>query len=805
MSKSPPRSINRTALAVAVANALAVNVALAADDGALDEIIVTATKRSQSLQEVPLAVTAVSAAQLENKQITNILSIEKVIPGLTVRIAGNNPQAVVRGAGSAGTSDTAVPFYVNGMYLPHTGQALAGFIDLERLEALRGPQGTLFGRNTFGGLVNFITKKPDMDGFDFGVAVSAGEYSLQKLEGFVNIPLGEKVAVRVTAADEKRDPFVKNVVNPQAGLKDSDYSYVRAQIQFEPTDDLTINLSTSYWKDTGNGNLSWGYKVRGVPLSHDDPMVFDQVNGYLDPRAGVAIGCADGDRAGGDWAAGNVCDGGPTIVDGVHTIDYEVTPWREGEDKSIMLDVNWEVADHIVTFKAASFDYKYFSLNDVDFSPVVSWADGEHVRSKNHQMDLTISSMTDSPLQYTVGAYLYDSQSDDNRYAYLFSSLVESWTGYIGATPQMPMWGYWMTEGYGGTKSGAVYGQADYALTDKLNITAGLRYTEDDRLSVGSNPLETPDWDSWPDVFPNQDSRRFDISNPTVPVWDYTGAVPESGKESHTDWRLGASYHINDDVMLYGSAATAYIAGAIDAVSKKLLSPQENETIELGVKATMLDGDLRLNATIYSAKYEGFSTTVFDIPVDGGPPLARQVFGGSIKSTGLEVEGYWSVSDNFEIDFNLSHDRSEYDRFDVASRTVTDGVDFIDPSGQGWWVMDGKDTPFSPDWTIGFGLNYTMDLGDKGTLAPRLDGYYNTGYHTAREQTFFTEQDAYTKFDVSVNWQSADGTYTAKAYVINATDEIISTMTDISPAPPYVAYSDYQAPRHWGVRFGYNF
>jgi iron complex outermembrane receptor protein len=196
---------------------------------------------------------------------------------------------------------------------------------------------------------------------------------------------------------------------------------------------------------------------------------------------------------------------------------------------------------------------------------------------------------------------------------------------------------------------------------------------------------------------------------------------------------------------------------------------------------------------------------VFDIPVDGGPPLARQVFGFSIKSSGLEVEGFWTVSENFEIDFNLSHDQSKYDRFDVASRTVTDGVDFIDPTGQGWWIMDGKDTPFSPDWTVGFGLNYTMHLGNAGTLTPRLDGYYNTGYQTAREATFFTKQDAYTKFDVSVNWESADGTYTAKAYVINATDEIIMTMTDISPAPPYVAYSDYQAPRHWGVRFGYNF
>jgi iron complex outermembrane recepter protein len=795
---------NKSTLAVAIAHALTVNVAIAQEQKLMEEVLVSATKREQNLQDIPLAVTAVSGEDLVKMQITNVLSLEKVVPGLSIRSAGNNPQAIIRGAGSAGTSDTAVPFYINGMYLPHTGQALASFVDIERVEGLRGPQGTLFGRNTFGGLINIITKSPDIDDFSYGVAATAGDYDLRKFEGYVNVPIGDTMAFRLTAADETRDPFVENVVNSSAGLKDSDYTYARAQFKFAPTDTLSINLTASHWKDTANGNLSWGYKPLGVPLDRNDPTKFDQINGYLDPRAASYTGCPDGDRAGGDPTSGNICNGDAYIVDGEFTIDYDFTPQREAKETAYYLNVNWEVANHNLTLNAASFDYEYQSLNDVDFSSVESVADGEWVKSNNKQIDVTLSSLGDGPLHYTLGAYLYDSQGSDNRYAYLYASLQESWSGYAGATPETPSWAYWLTEGYGGTESKAIYAQADYDITDKLTLTAGARYTNDDRASTGSNPLDQPNWDLWP-AFANEDERIFDASNPSVPKFDYSGAATEQADESHTDWRLGGQYQMNDDLMFYGYMATAYIAGSIDSTSKDLLDPQENETIELGVKATLFDNSLRLNTAVYSAEYEGFTTTVFEIFGEGGVPVAKQVSGGSIESYGLEVEGFWDVSENIVVDFNIAYDKSTYDEFNVASRTGTDNVDFIDAGGNGWYIMDGKETPFSPEWTIGAGLSYHIDLREFGALTPYIRAYYNSGYQTAREATFFTEQDAYTKIDLSLNWVSSNGDFTVAAYVNNATDEVINTSTDISPAPLFIAYADYSDPRNYGVRFGYNF
>lgn len=802
LNKSMIFSGKRTVIALAVANVLTIQTAMAAEatqsvEEEIERIVVTSTKRIQNIQEVPLSVTSVSGDTLVDMQITDILSLEKAIPGLTVASFGNNPKAVMRGAGAAGTTDIAVPIYHNGMYLPTSGQALAGFIDIERIEALKGPQGTLFGRNTFGGLINVITKKPELDSFEYGAALSVGDYSLRKLEGFVNVPLSDTVALRVTAADEERDPYVNNVNNPDGGLKDSDYSYTRAQLLFKPSDDFSINLGGSYWKDTANGNLNWAYKSIGVPLDKNDPTRINAIDGVMDPRMGLAVGCSDGDRPGGRSQAGNICDQNDSqyagIVDGDYTIDYDYTPDRELEETAFYLNVDWNVADHNITLNAAAFDYKARQLSDADYSGKASWMDGGISSRKSHQFDLVLTSLGDGPLQYTLGAYLFDDQNSDSKSAYTFGSLVESWSGYAGATPETPVWAGWLSEGQSGTKSTALYGQADYSLTDKLNLTAGLRYTSDKRESLGSNSLS------------GDPSTRL---GPKLPTYDYTGKEASYGDDENIDYRLGADYQYNDDMMIYGSFSTAYISGAVDNITHKLLAPQTNEAFEIGFKSTLLEGDLRLNGAFYNAKHDGLTTTQF-ISKGDGVAVATQVPGGSIDSQGIEFEGFWSVTDELIVDFGVSLDFSEYAEFNVGAGNLVVGgeqpigVDYIDSDGNGYFTMDGKDTPYTPDTTVSVGVSYFIDLGDMGTVMPYLYTYYNSGYETNRAPVFFGEQDSFTKIDFSVKWQSAEGDWTAKLWVNNATDELITTYTEIL-SKARVA-KDYAAPTTWGLRVGYNF
>lgn len=790
----------KTTIAVAVANAIAVSSAYAQtrSEKEIEVIEVSATKRVTNIQDVPLAVTAISGSELVDMQITDIMSLEKAIPGVTITSFGNNPQVILRGAGSAGTTDIAVPIYHNGMYLPTTGQALAGYLDVERIEALRGPQGTLFGRNTYGGLINVITKKPDTEDFAFGGATTLGDFGLIKTEGFVNVPVSDNVAFRITAADEKRDGFVENINNPNGDIKDSDYTYVRGQLKFTLSDDLSINLTASHWKDTGNGSLNYGYKPAGIPLDRDDPTLINAADGFLDPRFGIYEGCADGspDRPGGRVVSGgNVCDGDAfaSIVPGARTIDYDYTPNRELEETSFYISVDWEVAEHSVVINGAMFDYQSINLMDADLSGLASWVDGNYSTSKSKQVDVSVSSLFDGPLQYTVGAYYFNSQDPANRSAYLFGSLVESWSGYAGATPETPSWAYWNSEGRGGTKSTALYGQATYALSEKLNLTAGIRYTEDDRESQSADPLSF-----------GPTAARL---GPDLPVRTYGTRDVQRGVDENTDYRLGADYKLNEDLMVYATYATAYIAGSTDVTTQTLLTPQTNKSFEIGAKSTLLDGALRLNAAAYSGKFEGLTTTAFIEQGTTGIAVATQVPGGSILSRGLEIEGFWDVTDALVVDFGISIDMSEYDQFIVdAGNLVWNGVAPIGSetiNDANVYVVNGEDTPYTPDMTVGVGISYFIDLGDMGTIKPHVFAYYNSGFVSNRAPVFFADQDAYTKLDLSVKWQSVGGDYSVQAYVNNASDELIKTYTEIF-SRARVAY-DYNSPRNFGVRFAYNF
>lgn len=285
--------LQKKALAVAVASALGAPVM--AQERVIEEVIVTATKRALSVQDVPISISAVSGETLQELNITDVLGLGKTVPGLIINNSGNQPVPIMRGAGAAGTTDIAVPIYVDFMYRPLAAQGLASYVDIERVEVLRGPQGTLFGRNTLGGLINIVPNRPDFEEFDFGGSLAFGDYNLSRLEGFVNVPFSESVALRVTATDTTRDPYVKNVYNPGGGLKDADNTYARAQLLIAPNDSFDITLGATMWDDSANGNADYAYKCLGVPVNRETQRFDGTENGVLDQRCGVRDGW-DGGR-----------------------------------------------------------------------------------------------------------------------------------------------------------------------------------------------------------------------------------------------------------------------------------------------------------------------------------------------------------------------------------------------------------------------------------------------------------------------------------------------------------------------------
>lgn len=760
----------KTAVACAVALLLAAEPALAQSGGAAQVVTVTATKRAESIATVPVAVTAISDEDMQERGITDILALDKAVPGLKIANGGNDPSPILRGAGTAGTTDIAVPYYVDGIYRPRAGQGLASYLDVDRVEVLRGPQGTLFGRNTYGGLINIVSKKPSTKALDFGAALTLGDYSRKKLEGFFNAPLGAELALRVTASTETRDPFVKNTFNPDAGLKDADNTYARAQLLWKPSSTFSLNLTATNWRDTANGNSDYQYKCLGIPVNATTQK-FDGVTGFIDPRCGTRPGW-DGGRS----QAGSLANGDGKVDPDPYKVGFDFKPQRNIKEDSVSLRMDWEVAQHSIAVTAAKFTYRELRLTDSDVSPKPALVAGQVTNSKADNFEITINSLASGPLRYTLGAYLYDdAKPNGSNSAFLW--------GYTYTSPQKPAWASWLYQGNGGTKSTAVYGQASYALTDKLSATVGLRRSKDERRSFTLNVVQASRGDTLPSYGGN--------------------ATVNNGSDSHTDWRTSLQYQATKDTMFYVSGATGYIAGSVQAVTQKLLDPQTNRSYELGLKTAMLDGKLKVNAALFKAEYTGLTTTVFVTQGAAGTILAQQVPGGSTSASGLEVEARWLASDKLSINLGLAANKSKFKKFNVANNLGTAGSDFIAPNGQGWFIMDGKKTAYSPDLTFSLGASYYIDMGKSGSLTPSAWVSYSSSYRATNAPYFWSVQPSYTTLDLALNWTSADGKWSARGFVNNATNEAILTSAAVFSRGR--AFADYNTPRNMGVRVGYNF
>ena len=785
-SKKSPNRISKKALVLAVSAALAPQVQAqsnseASENMVLEEVIVTATKRAANIQDVAISMVAVSGDALITLGIQNATQMEKTTPGLKIRLVGNTPSLIMRGAGSAGTTDTAVPIYNDGLYRPVGSQALASYVDVERVEILRGPQGTLFGRNTLGGLMNIITVKPDTEAMDYGGAVTVGDYDLLKFEGFFNAPLGESMAMRISATDTSRDPYVENMFNEKGGLRDADNTYARVQLGWDITDDVDLNLVYGYWRDTANGAGDFGHKVIGIPVNPDTRLT-NGVSGELDPRKGLRDGWD-----GGKSKNGSISDGDESafLDGGNRDIAMDYIPNRDISEDSFSALFRWDLGFAELKANLGYSDFESYTLIDGDFSIVGSyrtdtlgngWVSGEWQTNENVQADINLTSTGDGALRWTLGYFYFDQET---FYAWLFGDTA------IGA-PQEVTYAHWLHSTYEGTtKSNALYGQAEYDITDDLMLTAGLRYSDDKRTSHK--------------VY--IDTTKLDYDRPVFIDEDQTGwkyAPDQKGSDSNVDYRLALQYNVNDDVMIYGSAASGYIAGQTTQTGN-LLDPTEAESYEVGVKSTLLDGAMTLNATLYHVKYTGLTTSLLTTN-DQGFAVAETVPGGGQTSKGLEFSMQWQATDNLRFTSGFALDGSEFDQFlKKNAYTEDDGL----ANELGYFDLNGQDTPFSPDFTLNLGLTYQWELSNGSHIVPGVFVYYSDDYRTFAAPYAWAHQDAYTTVDLFATWYSPSDLFSIQGFIHNATNEDVITGSDsFSGARAVVDFND---PRQWGFRFSYNF
>lgn len=239
-----------------------------AQDLAIEEIVVTASKRSQSIQDVSTSVSAFSEDDLKLGGIEDVSRLEHMVPGLRFGQSGHEVRLAMRGTrtNNVGTeAEQVVGIFEDGVYVPTTTQALGAYVDVERIEVLRGPQGTLYGRNTFGGTINIITNEPSFENVEYNVSGLVGAYSRYRVEGMLNLPLGETFAVRLAALSDTHDGYIENTNQPGTAddLNDKDMQFFRATLRWQPTDAFDASLRVASSTVDSNGSAIWGYQQIG--------------------------------------------------------------------------------------------------------------------------------------------------------------------------------------------------------------------------------------------------------------------------------------------------------------------------------------------------------------------------------------------------------------------------------------------------------------------------------------------------------------------------------------------------------------
>lgn len=719
-----------------------------------DVIIVTANKREQNIQDVPLSVTAIGGAALASAGVSDLGALDKLAPGLQFGQSGNDARPAIRGARTDNVSvqqDPVVSFFVDGVYRSRTSQALAAFVDVDRVEVLRGPQGTLYGRNSFGGAVNVISNQPVND-LRYGASVTVGNYDRVRAEGFFNAPLSDTLFARISVAIDSHDGFVKNTFDRRNDIRDKDDTYVRGQLRWEPTSEFDATLRASLWKQGGNGGSDFGYFNSGTPINPGG-------GAFTYAEALTAVLNPVNPRVGG---GNSPSDAGPYSI--ARDTDFQL----DTEQKTLDFEANYDFGAAAVKLLIGYADFRTFRTADADLSIFPSGFEYQDDRAKTFTQELQINSVGDGPFQWTIGAFHLN---DDTTGIFAFDRIftTDPLTNRPIQTSPAPASDF-NSFAEVNTDSLAFYGQATFSITDALRATGGVRWTRDKkdfaRLTNGT------------------------FTNPVV----FTGTpFRDSATFEKVTWRGGLEADLSPDSLLYATVSTGFQAGGFnnsaDAITGGASFNEQTVTAyEIGSKNTFADGALIANLSLF---WNEFSGLLANQSVNTGPPsntvLTISTNAGSARARGAELELKYRPDDNLSVSASLALNDAEYKNYEIRET--------ISGTTQN---LRGTRIALTPDFIANLGVDYDFELAGGATITPGFNLYYSGEYSTTDVDYAFSQQGSFAKVDLSLTYASANGNWSVQAFGRNVTDEAIFNRTVIFGQNAIVR--NYADPATFGLR-----
>ncbi len=710
-------------LTVAVAASLP---ALAQQTRVLEEIVVTAEHREASLQETQISLAVFSEANIAELGISSGLDIGEYVPNLNAQeyVGGRSGLSFnIRGVGNAETLvtfDPAVSVYVDGVLIPKNTGGLMDVLELERIEVLRGPQGTLYGRNTMGGAVNYVTKKPSNE-LGGRLSATVGRFNQRDLRGSLNIPLlGPDSAIgelntRVALASIQRDGILDNVAPnaPQKELGTKDREMAMLQLMWAPTDTFTANYTYDRMR------------VDEVP----DTMFVTGVNMAASAGPILAPYVVAGERR------------RPGRIEANH--EHETITDVDGHGLTMVWDFSDNASLHSIT---GYRKMENFGVGDSDGAPapVLRSRDLQEVESLSQEFRLIGTAMEDR-LDYSLGLFYYEEEGD-----------VFNETRIFGAVNNVNFASF-------DNKAWAIYGQFTYQLTDRWDLTVGARYTDEDREM---EKLQTTGvfYDDFMPYF--KDVAHLYAGNPCGATCNNTVFPKASKSFDNISGLVSLGYNWNDDVLTYAKISQGFQSGGFnsrDATWEDFTNGFEEETIiayEVGIKS-VFDGRYQFNGAFFFSDYDDKRVNQFN------PETLASVQrnAGVVEIWGVELELLAQLTDNWQAGANYGHMNQKYKEYDAPN--PANPTEIIDLSGS-------SNFPFAPRNTASAFVSYEHPL-DVGLLRARLNWTYRDNMTFLVPQPERNSSGPVHLWNARVTWDEipgpGDSTLRVSAWGKNLTNE----------------------------------
>ena len=800
-----------SALYVAMSLVLAPGAVLAADQDAapqspsqgsvpvekkvkqLDAISVSATKRETPLQKTPVAVSAITPDTLDKERVMTVQDLTKLVPGLQGTSQGDHGVVTLtlRGIGndSAKTeyADPEVATFVDGVYAPRAEAASGLLLDMDGVEVLRGPQGTLWGRNSTAGAISFQTAKPDISaGFYGNAQVEAGNYNQMGARAAVNLPISDTFAMRVAVVHEQHDGYV-DYQNPSSELPSvaqQQQAYLASggdPARFQPIDpgqyvqngkkynaqDQSAARVSALWQpsDAFKWNLSYEYFVdRGTP----------DLSLMQNPRQGQDF-----------WSA---------LID--------VAPYLDRTSKTVRSRMDWNINDGMQLSYVAGYNrYSGKSDFDQDVGVIVptSFTTGgvyqddrtNYSNYENWSQEIDLKSTGPQLVDWIVGAY-YGYEDNNIR----FDIPIMNGTKYGSVN-----WQGSFIQPKETVESSAIFGQATWHISDHWRLTGGARWSHDDKENKGGinwgwdyDPT-VPQLPISPSVYPDP-SNGFTISQRNTAKYS----------KSKVTWLARLDTDVGENGMVYASVSTGYKSGGTQDAGT-LYAPETLTNYEIGSKFSFLDGHMTWNSAIYYEDFKNFQLSAPIVYPDGNHGLGFSNVGGSTEVFGIESElAYQQKDDRFDLVFSAIP-KKKLGKLIYAGSNDYQGLPACPPASNLANCMDvtGNDLPHAPNVSLTAIYEHDFHLANGGRLTPRLSAQYqSTQWLSYFNLGSGDQQKAYTRGDISLRYTEPGDKWWVNAYVQNVSDGKIRTSAArfVMPDGSLQYVSQYLAPRTYGVQLG---